>query len=113
MFFLRFIFLCSGLHSASVSYTHLAAAAVAAVVPAAAAVAAAVTVAAPAVSAAAPDDDQDQDDPQTAVTAATVVSKAHETFTSLKVGRDRRRSLASVPFYGPPLSPVPRGRKFC
>ena len=45
--------------------------------------------------------------------AATVVSKAHETFTSLKVGRDRRRSLASVPFYGPPLSPVPRGRKFC
>ena len=77
------------------------------------AVAAAVTVAAPAVSAAAPDDDQDQDDPQTAVTAATVVSKAHETFTSLKVGRDRRRSLASVPFYGPPLSPVPRGRKFC
>ena len=90
-----------------------AAAAVAAVVPAAAAVAAAVTVAAPAVSAAAPDDDQDQDDPQTAVTAATVVSKAHETFTSLKVGRDRRRSLASVPFYGPPLSPVPRGSKFC
>ena len=54
-----------------------------------------------------------KDDPQTAVTAATVVSKAHETFTSLKVGRDRRRSLASVPFYGPPLSPVPRGRKFC